>query len=70
MDAIVRLEAAAKSIPHECRIILNVPRALRTAAAKKLAFEAGVAARVAGDHRGVEVGNPFPNEAVQIVNTP
>jgi hypothetical protein len=68
VDAIIRLEAAAKTVAHEGGEILDIIRALSAGAAKKLAVQAGVAAGITGHHGGVEIHDPFPGEAVQVMN--
>ena len=66
-DGIRSFETAAESETHERGKIADVFGALRSRAAKELAFEASIATSVAGDHGGAEVRNPFPNDAVHIM---
>src|SRR5881396_2855579 len=68
MDSVACLEAAPKSVAHKRREITSILRSFRPAATKELAVQTRVATRIAGNHGGVEVGHPFPDEAVQIVD--
>src|SRR5262245_44632822 len=64
----MRLKAAAESESHEGRVVACIPGARGSAATKKLSVQAGVATSVTGHHRGVEVGDPLPNQLVEPAN--
>ena len=68
MDGVAGFEAAAKAVAHKRGKISAVFGALRGATAKELAVETGVASRVAGDHGCIEIGDPFPDETMEILN--
>ena len=64
VNGITRLEAAPKTKAHERRIITPILRAPGTGAAKAIAFRNFAPARFTSGQRGVEVGNPFPHQAM------
>src|SRR6266536_1768010 len=70
VNAVIGLEAAAETVAHEGGEIARVLRPLRSASAEQIALQPGVAARVAGHHRRIEVSDPFPHQSVQIVDAP
>ena len=68
VNSIAGFQAAAEAVTHKGGEIVAVFGSFRTAAAEELAIQAGITAGVAGDHSRIEIGDPFPNQAMQIVH--
>src|SRR5262249_33957476 len=68
MNGVAGFQAAAESVTHERGEISAVLGAFGAAAAEQLTVQSCVPTRIAGDEGGVEIGDPFPNQAVQIAD--
>ena len=61
-------ETAAEAEAHESRVVSKVRRIDGSTAAEEFSLELGVATGFAGDEGGVEVVDPFPNQAMHSVD--